>query len=125
MENQTNPQNLDPNAEALATILPMLASLEAELNKEAPDIKLWMYQLNNNLRMFPELVLLLKDEEIKPYYQAIQSQTMVAITKPPKALKTPKVAKPKGAFGAKMAGIKFGNSAGEAASDNGDLFDGL
>ena len=70
--------------EALATVRTQLAELS---NLMEPGISGWMMRLNTNLRQFPDLPHLLTDEEIKPYYDLIASQTKVQIAKPPKVPK--------------------------------------
>ena len=47
-----------------------MAELEEELKQELPKISEQLIRINQNLRQNPELVLLLDDEEIAPFYQA-------------------------------------------------------
>lgn len=63
----------------LSTILPKINSLENELQQENPNIHLYLKDINENLREFPDLVHLLSDEQIAPIYSAMRQLTGVAI----------------------------------------------
>lgn len=57
-----------------------LRNLAAALETDNPGIDNYMRDINENLREFPELVYLLKAEEIAPLYKYIRQQTQVEIS---------------------------------------------
>ncbi len=69
----------DINSAAIEEILPKLAALQEALETNNPDIAGYMKGIKQNLSMFPDLVHLLSDEQIKPIYSAARAQTQVVI----------------------------------------------
>lgn len=70
---------MQPNTNIPQTVLDevvgVMKEIDAELGRvaaedEAPDIKSHMARISTNLRKFPDLVHLLSDEQIEPYYKA-------------------------------------------------------
>lgn len=57
-----------------------LRNLAAALETDNPGIDNYMRDINENLREFPELVYLLKAEEIAPLYKYIRQQTNIEIS---------------------------------------------
>lgn len=57
-----------------------LRNLAAALENDNPGIDNYMRDINENLREFPELVYLLKAEEIAPLYKYIRQQTNIEIS---------------------------------------------
>lgn len=62
------PENSEPLE--LTVTKKMLLDLEAELLADCPDLDKHLVQLHCNLREFPDLINLLKDEEIATLYDA-------------------------------------------------------
>ena len=67
-------QNTIPE-DVISNVREVMAAIDAELLRvstedEAPDIKDHMARINTNLRKFPDLVHLLSDDDIAPYYKA-------------------------------------------------------
>lgn len=65
--------------EVLNTALRVLEALDVEMERVAredgaPDIRNHLEALNNNLRKNPELIHLLTEEQIAPYYKAVVAQ---------------------------------------------------
>jgi len=89
------------NNALLSTIQAQLTALRAKQDLSAPDINTWMQELNHNIRLNPELIHLLPDEDRAILYQAVIELSKIAIAPPVKVPK-PK-AEPKG----KKAIIKF------------------
>lgn len=65
--------------ERLVPILELMSSIEETLQKENPEIELYMVKINQNLRQFPELIHLLTDEQIAPYYKAVLKQANIKL----------------------------------------------
>lgn len=62
----------------------VLASLDAEMKRVAeedgaPSIHTHLELLNNNLRRNPELIHLLSEEEIAPYYKAVIAKADIVL----------------------------------------------
>jgi len=90
----TNQNESTPEA-ALEAAKQTLLQLNEALLSEAPDLSLWMTQLNTNLRQFPELIHLLSNEERAPLYRAIVHASQVKITPAVKEKKEKAPGKPK------------------------------
>lgn len=74
---------IDP--QVLEAVRADMAELAEELTKELPQISIQLERINKNLRPNPELVLLLDDDEIAPFYQAYMRMAEVQkLTKPAK-----------------------------------------
>jgi hypothetical protein len=69
----------DSNSAAIEEILPKLAILQEALETNNPDIAGYMKAIKQNLSMFPDLVHLLSDEQIKPIYSAARAVSQVVI----------------------------------------------
>ena len=74
----------------LSTIKSQLIELRSKQDLSAPDIHTWMQELNHNIRLNPELVHLLPDEDRATLYQAVIELSKIAIAPPVKAPKVPK-----------------------------------
>lgn len=70
----------DQNAEVIAKILPKLSTLDEMLEAQAPGLKNYLLEINEDLRQYPDLVHLLSDEQIKPIYSALRAVTNTVIT---------------------------------------------
>lgn len=70
----------DQNAEVIAKILPKLSILDEMLEAQAPGLKNYLLEINEDLRQYPDLVHLLTDEQIKPIYSALRAVTNTVIT---------------------------------------------
>jgi hypothetical protein len=70
----------DQNAEVIAKILPKLQQLDEMLESQAPGIKNYLLEINEDLRQYPDLVHLLNDEQIRPIYSALRAVTNTVIT---------------------------------------------
>lgn len=70
----------DQNAEVIAKILPKLSTLDEMLEAQAPGLKNYLLEINEDLRQYPDLVHLLNDEQIKPIYSALRAVTNTVIT---------------------------------------------
>ncbi len=88
-ENETTPEA------ALEAAKQSLLQLNEALLSEAPDLALWMTQLNTNLRQYPDLIHLLSNEQRAPLYRAIVQVSQVKITPAVKEKKEKAPGKPK------------------------------
>lgn len=86
--------------EVFESVRGVLAQLDAEMQRVAeedgaPNIRGHLELLNNNLRRNPELVHLLSEEDIAPYYKAVvaQAELVFAPVKKAKAAKSEAVQK--------------------------------
>lgn len=73
------------NEELLEAVKADLELLEEELKVELPKISTQLERINKNLRINPELVHLLSDEQIAPFYQAYMRMAEVEKSVKPKA----------------------------------------
>ena len=81
MSNESNEVILtDSQSEVIESILPKIRQLEEELQAENPNIDEYLMMINRDLLQYPELTILLTDEQIKPIYSALREKTEVAIT---------------------------------------------
>lgn len=71
VETQSDPQ-MEP-------ILKVMRNIEAQLQCENPQIENYMVEINQNLRSFPDLIHLLTDEQIAPYYKAVLKQANIKL----------------------------------------------
>lgn len=92
----------DQNAEVISRILPKLSQLDEMLESQAPGLKNYLLEINEDLRQYPDLVHLLNDEQIRPIYSALRAVTNTVITA--KAAKTNKEVK-----GTKKVSAEDGN----------------
>lgn len=84
----------DQNAEVISRILPKLSQLDEMLESQAPGLKNYLLEINEDLRQYPDLVHLLTDEQIRPIYSALRATTNTVITaKAAKANKESKTTK--------------------------------
>lgn len=60
-------------------IAPKLEQLEQMLLDENPDMPVFLREINEDLRQYPELTYLLNDDQIKAIVTAIRHQTNIAI----------------------------------------------
>ena len=67
---------VDPRMEP---ILKVMRNIEAQLQRENPKIENYMVEINQNLRSFPDLIHLLTDEQIAPYYKAVLKQSNIKL----------------------------------------------
>jgi hypothetical protein len=70
----------DQNAEVISRILPKLQQLDSMLESQAPGLKNYLLEINEDLRQYPDLVHLLTDEQIKPIYSSLRAITNTVIT---------------------------------------------
>lgn len=70
----------DTQSAQLAEILPKLESLRIALEEQNPNVRNYLKLINENLRLFPDLVHLLSDEQITPIYSALRAETQVFIS---------------------------------------------
>lgn len=70
----------DEQAEKIQAILPKLQSLQLALEEANPNIRGYLKAINEDLRQYPELTILLTDEQIKPIYSALRAETQVVIS---------------------------------------------
>ena len=60
-------------------ILKVMRNIEAQLQSENTQIENYMVEINQNLRSFPDLIHLLTDEQIAPYYKAVLKQANIKL----------------------------------------------
>lgn len=89
--------------ELLDTVKQEMFDLGVQLQEEVPEIATILRSINNNLRQFPELVHLLSDDEIEPFYQAYMRMSAVEATATKK--KTPNKLPSTDASGNKLADL--------------------
>lgn len=82
------------SSQLLTTLRSQILTLREKQDLSAPDIHTWMQELNINIRLNPELIHLLPDEDRATLYQAVIELSKIAIAPPVKAPKAPKPAKP-------------------------------
>jgi hypothetical protein len=69
----------DEQANKIAAILPKLQSLQVALEEANPNIHGYLKAINEDLRQYPELTILLTDEQIKPIYSALRAESQAVI----------------------------------------------
>src|SRR6185437_962339 len=87
----------EENAQVIQRILPKIAQLEAALLAEAPGIRNHLQDINDDLKQYPDVVMLLSDEQIAPIYHALRAHTNVEIAARA-AKKSKKATKEEGQF---------------------------
>lgn len=75
-------EDLKPEQAALfAAAETTLASLEAQLQEQHPDINNFLREINHQLRQFPELLYLLKPEQRSAIYRGLIHNSEIEIVK--------------------------------------------
>lgn len=71
----------ETQSEILEVARQEMAELSQLLEEENADIDSALEKINNNLRQYPELTVLLDDEEIIPFYRAYSKKAAIVTKK--------------------------------------------